>query len=158
MKNFNKKNNNHNGFSVIELIIIILIISILSALALPSVQRNLQLFRLETGSGSISSLLALARMEAIKRNREVTVVINEDKKTAILKSKNHRNEEVSLTENIRLSDDISFLTTGNNSVTFTSLGRNKTSGESNLYIRLIGTNKQRRIKVSSVGQISAGSY
>lgn len=143
---------------MIELLIVILIIAILATMAFPSVQRNLQLFRLETGSGSISSLLALARIEAIKRNREVSVVINESQKTVIIKSKNHRNEEINLAENLRLSDDITFAGSNTTSITFTSLGRNKSNAESKLFIKLNGTNKIRQIKVSPVGQISSAAY
>lgn len=156
--NSKEKKYRQKGLSIIELIIVILCVAILATLAFPSVQRNLQLFRMETGSGSVTFLLAMARMEAIKRNRDVTVVIDQTQKIATIKSKNYRNEEISLAENLRLSDDISFAGSNTSSITFTSLGRNKSNTESRLLLQLTGTNKRRQIKVSSGGQISANPY
>lgn len=159
MKTLGKeKKHSDKGFSLIELIIVILCVAILATLAFPSVQRNLQLFRMETGSGSVTFLLALARMEAIKRNRDVTVVIDQTQKTATIKSKNYRNEEITIAENLRLSDDISFADSNTSSITFTSLGRNKSTTESKLLLKLDGTNKRREVKVSIGGQISSKAY
>jgi prepilin-type N-terminal cleavage/methylation domain-containing protein len=64
------------GFSMIELIIVCLIIAIMVTFSIPAIERNLQLYRLQSAIGLVSDRLMEARFSAIKRNRSAWVTID----------------------------------------------------------------------------------
>ena len=54
---------------MVELLIVVFILLVLMAAALPSVNRTIQLWRLETSTAMVVAKIADARMNSIKRNR-----------------------------------------------------------------------------------------
>jgi prepilin-type N-terminal cleavage/methylation domain-containing protein len=148
------KKNSRNGFSFIELIIVLLVISILVTLALPAVQRTLQLYRLETGTGYILHRLTETRMAAIKRNRDSWLEIDSTNRTLTLKSTNDAGQQISLGFPTYLPEGVQFTGTTPSSVIFTSLGRNKANAVTQIKLKLTAANRNKTINVGTTGNIT----
>jgi len=63
----------NSGFTLIECIVVIAIIAILAAVGIPAFSHWLPNYRLKSVSRDIFSNMQLAKMEAVKRNRDVSV-------------------------------------------------------------------------------------
>jgi prepilin-type N-terminal cleavage/methylation domain-containing protein len=64
------------GFSLVELIMVVAIIAVLSAIAIPNMLSARQGFRMQTASATVLHRLGEARMESVKRNRQVDVTLD----------------------------------------------------------------------------------
>ena len=64
------------GISLIELVMVISILGVLTAIAIPNMVSARQGFQMSTASATMRHRLAEARMESLKRNRRVDVVID----------------------------------------------------------------------------------
>ena len=153
-----KKINSQSGFSLIELIIVVLVIAILAMLALPSIQRTMQLYRLETGTSFIAHRLTEARLTAIKRNRGSWLEIDEANRAFTLKSTNDAGQQISLGFPTYLPDGIQFAGTPPKSVVFTSLGRNGANGNTQIKLRLKAGNRDKTINVGATGNITTTNF
>jgi type IV fimbrial biogenesis protein FimT len=150
--------NNERGFSVIELLIVVLIISIIVTLALPSVQRTLQLYRLETGASFVAQRLTEARLAAIKRNRDTWLEINSTTRTLTVKSTNDAAQTITLGYPMTLPDSVQMTGTIPASVIFSSLGRNRANANTALNLRLAAANRNKTITVGATGNITITSF
>lgn len=65
-----------DGVTVIELIVVVAILAVLAAVAVPSFRTQMQRSRVEQATAQIQGALQAARMEAIRRNRSVSVCTN----------------------------------------------------------------------------------
>lgn len=65
-----------SGFSVMELCVAIAIFAILASMAIPGTSRWLPNYRIKSAARDIYSNLQLARLEAIRNNRDHAVVFN----------------------------------------------------------------------------------
>ena len=148
-----KRVNSQTGFSLIELIIVVLVVAILATLALPSIQRTLQLYRLETGTSYIIHRLTETRLAAIKRNRDTWLEINSTNRTFTLKSTNDAGQQISLGFPTSLPEGVQ-LNGAPNSVIFTSLGRNRANGNTHIKLKLTASNGNKTINVSTTGNIT----
>ena len=148
------KKNSQTGFSLIELIIVVLVAALLATLALPSIQRTMQLYRLETGTSYILHRLTEARLTAIKRNRDSWLEINQANKTLILKSTNDAGQQISLGYPTFLPEGIQFNGATPDSVVFTSLGRNRVNGNTQIKLKLTAANRNKTINIGITGNIT----
>lgn len=65
--------NRVQGFTIIELMVVIAIVAILAALALPSFRDYIEKSRLRGAVDSVTGLMALARTEAVRQDRQVAI-------------------------------------------------------------------------------------
>ncbi len=65
------------GFTLIELLVAIAVVAILLTLAVPSIQQTIKNNRVSSQGNELVALISLAKSEAIRRNREVTLQLNE---------------------------------------------------------------------------------
>jgi prepilin-type N-terminal cleavage/methylation domain-containing protein len=149
-----KKTNSQIGFSLIELIIVVLVIAILGMLALPSIQRTLELYRLESGSSYIVHRLTEVRLAAIKRNRDSWLEIDQANRTLTLKSNNDAGQQISLGFPTYLPEDIQFVGVTPGSVAFTSLGRNRANVNTQIKLKLAAANRFKTISIGATGRIT----
>jgi type IV fimbrial biogenesis protein FimT len=68
-----KIENRQTGFTLIELLVAIMIIGILLSLSIPSIRHTLNINRVASEINGLAAALSVARSEAIKRGRSVTI-------------------------------------------------------------------------------------
>jgi prepilin-type N-terminal cleavage/methylation domain-containing protein len=153
-----KERSRQNGFSLIELIIVLLVVAILITLALPAIQRTLQLYRLETGTSYLLHRLTETRLVAIKRNRDAWLEIDKANRTLILKSTNDAGQQISLGFPTYLPEGVQFNGATPNSVIFTSLGRNRAVGNTQIKLKLISANRHKTVNVGTTGNVTTTNY
>lgn len=127
-------------------------------MALPQILKTLQQYRLDIAERMISHRLTEARLNAIKRNRDTWLAINTTANTIQIVSTDDNGTSVYVTQPISLPQNVFFVSTSPSNVTYTSLGRNKTSGSSVISLQQNGVNKTRVITVSATGSTSVSSY
>lgn len=69
---------NIQGFSLPEVMIVVMIIAILVVLAVPQLNASLQLNRIQTASSLIAAKLSEAKATAVKQNKSVSFVVDEN--------------------------------------------------------------------------------
>ncbi len=143
------------GFSLPELLIVVLIIAILIVLTLPQSNRQLQLYRLDTGVSVISNKLMETRMEAIKRNRTTWIRLDKTAKTAQIKT----TDSAAVTINVNFPEYFpqGMILDASDSleISFDSMGR-LTTGTQTVTIRETNSNKRKDITISPAGKITVG--
>jgi type IV fimbrial biogenesis protein FimT len=73
----NIKNMSCSGFTMVEMLVSVSVLAVLAAVAAPSFRNYTAAQSIRTTSFNLTSALMLARSEAIKRNRAVTIAANE---------------------------------------------------------------------------------
>ncbi len=66
-----KLRRNQDGFTLVELMIVTVVIMVLSTIVFPGIAGTLEAYRLETSAFQIEGKLVEARLNAIKRIRDV---------------------------------------------------------------------------------------
>ncbi len=146
-----------NGFSSVELIIVSIVILILLVFSIPMIQRNLAYYQLETGTYLLATQLTYARMEAIKRNRDVKMVIDSTNRKMTIKTTDLSGSSITLGAPTYLPESVVFKGTPPASVDFSSLGRNKINGNTVVDLEIYGTSDSKRITVAATGNIKSST-
>lgn len=110
------------GISILELLIVCAIVAIISVIAVVQVSTSLQYNRLNTLNAAISSKLAEARIQAIKRNSEVSLKVNFDSRRIWIEA---GGEQLGGSETYRPENTVQFSPSANatqETVTFNSFG------------------------------------
>ena len=67
------KTRGEQGFSAIEVVVVVAVIVILSAVAIPSFINSSRIYRLNSATTSVQNLFELGRMNAVRRNKKISV-------------------------------------------------------------------------------------
>jgi len=78
---FGKHPRRMGGFSIIELVIVIAIMSIVAAIAVPSIQSSVQLYRLRSAASSVQGVIQTTRYQAISSGYPFAVVFSKANST-----------------------------------------------------------------------------
>ena len=71
-----------SGFSLIELLMVLAIIGVITSIAIPNLMAARQGYQIHTAGLNITNRIAEARMEALRRNRQVVVVLDAVERSA----------------------------------------------------------------------------
>ncbi len=143
------------GFGLIEIIIVLLIISILAVAAIPQIERNLQLYRVESVMNLLSNRLTEARLTAVKHNRAAWLEIDNTNKTLEVWTTNELNQPIRAKLPVTIPNNVLFDASSPSRITFTSLGRNQANANSVVKLQFGNTNFCKTITVSAVGNITS---
>ncbi|MDQ3801470.1 MAG: GspH/FimT family pseudopilin [Acidobacteriota bacterium] len=156
---FDRKKRKQHGFSLIELIIVVLVIAIMLTASFPAIRRSLQLYRLESAAGLVTSRLTEARMVAVKRNRRASVALNTGSNTLEIRSLDDNGQSVVIGSAVSLPQDVVLQISpgGGDSISFSSLGRNLSNDTANITLTLGAAQAGycKTVTVSPVGKITA---
>jgi prepilin-type N-terminal cleavage/methylation domain-containing protein len=119
---YKNKIKNQKGFSLPEIFIVLLIIAIMVVAAIPQVQRNLQLYRLEAAAGLLSNRLTETRLNAIKHNRASWLEINLADKRLEVWTTNASNQPIQAKLAVTIPDNVSIDAASPTRITFNSPG------------------------------------
>jgi len=64
---------NHSGFTLLELLVAMLVLGVLASIGIPAFSSTIDRQRIDSAVTSLSSGLAYTRLEAVRRNRVVTI-------------------------------------------------------------------------------------
>jgi prepilin-type N-terminal cleavage/methylation domain-containing protein len=152
---YKNKIRNQKGFSLPEIMIVLLIIAILVVSAIPQIQRNLQLYRLEIVTGLLSNRLTETRLTAIKHNRAAWLEINAANRRLEVWTTNELNQPIRAKLDLAIPDNISIVAGSPARVTFNSLGRNQANASNIIKFKLSNANFCKSVTVSAVGYITS---
>lgn len=148
-----------SGFTLIELLVTVALIVIIATVAVPSFSGLVSDSRLTAVTNNLNATLRLARSEAIKRNRTLTLCglnnCGNDWSTGwqlVTKKADGTVEDVVQQQAAR---DDGVTITSSATVTFNSFGR--PAGASNYCVTLSADGKSQVLSVAPSGSIAAGS-
>ncbi|WP_254628838.1 MULTISPECIES: GspH/FimT family pseudopilin [Halomonadaceae] len=148
-----------SGFTLIELLVTVALIVIIATVAVPSFSGLVNDNRLTTVTNNLNATLRLARSEAIKRNRTLTLCglngCGSDWSTGwqLVTKKTDGTVESVVQQHAVRDDGVTI--TSNASVTFNSFGR--PDGASSYCLTISADGQSQVLKVAPSGSIAAGS-
>jgi Tfp pilus assembly protein FimT len=78
---FRTRRSRIGGFSMVELAVSMTVLLILTAIAIPSLMRSFRTYQLNDAAARLSDMLKLTRFEAVRRNRPVCFLMQQDSTT-----------------------------------------------------------------------------
>ncbi len=143
---------NQGGFSMVELAIVLTVVLVLAAVTFPSIVATMSLYRLETSASVIEGKLADARINAIKRNRQVWLLLDSTAKSARLQYSDGGTIDVGTEE--FLGTGISFVSPTPGQITFDAQGWPTGSPPFTVRLEVDSSGDQRNVTVSPTGKIT----
>lgn len=141
------------GFGAVEAMAAITVLALATAVALPNAKRLLETRRLDNSVALIASKLAETRMNAIKRNRSAWLRVDPESRTFQIQTTNDDGDVIDLGVAERLNQGIVFSMAETALITFNSLGRLTTAGET-IRIETGQPDDVVSVNVSALGKIS----
>lgn len=143
------------GFSLPEILVVSLIAAILCIIAIPQLSASLKLNRINTLNSAIASKLAEARIQAIKRNSQVSLKINFQNRKIWIEA---GGAQIGGSENYTPENIIQCSPSANltqETITFNSFGNLQTTPLT-IKVSDIGVNRSKTVQVSLSGKITVG--
>ena len=143
------------AFSLIELIILLAIIGVLCAIAIPNMISARQGFRMQTASSTVVHRLGEARIESVKRNRQVDVTLDNAARTLTATVTNAGGVTTIIAGQEYLPAGVVFNLGGGATylISFDSMGRPVTPPRAFL-VQYPGSGLSRTVTVQSTGRIT----
>lgn len=140
------------GFSVIELLIVVAIAAVLVAIAIPSVSGVMEANKLQAATSMLAGKLAEARMNALKRNRPVSVWVDAGRGRVQVQTSGPGGSSVSIGGPGVLPAGVAFVEPVPQ-VQFDSVGRPLNPPPRTLTVEIVGAGARRSVSVSPAGTI-----
>ncbi len=144
----------NEGFSHIEILIVLLILSIIFVAAIPQMQQNLRLYRIESATGLLVHSLTETKLTAIKHNRNAWLEINTAERKLEIWTTNQNNNPIRTNLDVMIPPEVALVAASPKQVTFNSLGRNQPNSMVVMKFQLTNTNFCKAITVSAVGNFT----
>ncbi len=143
---------NECGFSMVELAIALTVILILAAVTFPRIVTTMGLYRLETSASMIEGKLADARINAIKRNRQVWLLLDSTANSAKLQYIDGGTIDLGTKE--FLATGIKFVSPTPGQITFDAQGWPTGSPPLEVILEVENSGDKKILEVSATGKIT----
>jgi prepilin-type N-terminal cleavage/methylation domain-containing protein len=141
------------GFSLVELVIVIAVIGLLASIAIPNLVSARQGYQIHTAGHTVVTRLAQARMESLRRNRQIDVVLDAATRSVrIVVVQAGADVTVDGPEYLPTGVIFDAAGTPNMRLTFDSLGRPLNPPQT-VTLRQTGSGQQRIITIQSTGRL-----
>ncbi len=135
-----------------ELAIVITVVLVLAAFTFPSIVTTMSLYRFETSASMIEGKLADARINAIKRNRQVWLLLDSTAKSAKLQYNDGGAIDVGTEE--FLGTGINFVSPTPSQITFDAQGWPTGSPPFTVRLEVENFGDQKNVTVSPTGKVT----
>ena len=140
------------GFSLLELLIVAAIAAVIVAIALPNVSGVMDANKLQAASSMLAAKLGEARMNALKRNRPVSLIADPASGQVQIQTTAPGGRPLPLGSAARLPAGVGFVQPVPQ-LEFDSVGRPSTPPPRTLTVEVVATGARRSVSVSPAGTI-----
>jgi type II secretory pathway pseudopilin PulG len=145
-----KRLQSERGISAVDVLVSVALTGIIAAVTVPNVQAMTDRYNLNAASTAIASRLGEARTNSLKRNRQVSLVVDPGTESAQIQTVNAVPQNIGAAE--WLPQGIEFDVPAPLNVTFDALGR-PVDPPQIIQLRHAGTGMTRTVTVTSTGRI-----
>ena len=143
---------NERGFTMVELVIVVVIVLVLAAITFPTIVTTMSLLRLETSVAMIEGKLADGRINAIKRNRQVWLLLDSTANSAKLQYND--GGTINLGTEEFLGAGIKFISPTPSQISFDAQGWPTGSPPLTVRLEVEMSGDQKNVTVSPTGKIT----
>lgn len=140
------------GFSLIELVIVLAIAAAIVAIAVPNVSGVMDANRLQAATSMLAGKLAEARMNALKRNRPVSLLVDPSRGRVLVHTIGPGGAPVEIGVPGLLPSGVAFVEPVPQ-IQFDSVGRPTNPPPRTLVVEILSTRARRSVGVSPAGTI-----
>jgi prepilin-type N-terminal cleavage/methylation domain-containing protein len=140
------------GFSLIELVIVLAIAAVIVAIAVPNVSGVMDANRLQAATSMLAGKLGEARMNALKRNRPVSLLVDPSRGRVLVKTTGPGGAPVEIGVPGLLPAGVAFVQPVPQ-IQFDSVGRPTNPPPRTLVVEILSTRARRSVGVSPAGTI-----
>lgn len=141
------------GFTLVELLIVLAIAAVILAIAVPNVSGVMEANRLQTATAMLAGKLAEARMNALKRNRPVSLWVDSSRGLVQVRTSGPGGAALDVGGAGILPSGVAFVEPAPQ-IQFDSVGRPANPPPRTLTVEIVSTRARRSVSVSAAGTVT----